>query len=128
MKYIDSVYPNLRFKKKLIDQPSYEKLGLNTLNSKNGDATIESVVNYYEAKYGEITLNKCDFQTPVFEKYKKCKESNKIPATNSDEAILSLRNTTLFENVKKSSHQKIAVIFGSEHLSGYIKLVNNDQK
>ena len=121
--FFDSTYANVKFKKPLIDQPTYEKLGLYSSNSINGDATIEDVVEYYENKFGKLQLNQCDYNTSPFEKYSTCKEKNKVSRKKSDAVILDARNEVLFKKITNSSHDKIAVIFGSEHLEGFTNLI-----
>lgn len=124
MKFIDSAYSGIKFKKSLIDQPTYEILGLDSKNSVNGDATIENLIQKYESTYGKITLTKCDFDTSIFEKYGKCKEENRISKKNSDKVVVDARNEVLFNNIKNSSYEKVGIIFGSAHLDGLENLIN----
>lgn len=127
-KLLDSLYPNVKYKKSLIDQPSYEKFGLDSQNSKNVDANSKEIIDYYEKKYGEITLTDCDYKTSVYEKYTKCKEENKIPKKQSEDAVINFRNHIVVENIKESPHQKIAVIYGEGHIEGILKKLSESEK
>jgi len=124
-KMLDSLYPNVKYKKTLIDQPSYEKLGLNSINSERSDVDVKDVINYYENKYDEIKLTDCDFNTSVYEKYTKCREENKIPKKQSDDALINFRNQIVAQNIKESSYKKIAVIYGKGHMEGILKILNS---
>ena len=49
----DSIYEGkIKYKKELIDQPTYIGLGVDTLKSRNVDVTMRDLIQYYESKYG----------------------------------------------------------------------------
>ncbi len=120
-KMIDSLYPKIQYKTKLIDQPSYFELGLNLANSSRTDRDYKDIINYYENKYGEIKLTDCDFKTSIYEKYTLCREENKIPKKQSDDALIDFRNTFVANTIKKSERKNIAIIYGKAHMEGIIK-------
>jgi len=117
-KQFKALYPNIKYEKPLIDQPSYEELGLTVENSERADADYRDVVDYYEKKYGEITLTDCDYKTSIYENYTKCKEENKVPLKQHNDVLVNFRNDIVVKNIKESPHQKIAVIYGEEHMKG----------
>jgi hypothetical protein len=105
----------IKFKEKLVNQPTYINLGLSLNNSKITDITIEDILKRYEKKYGEIVLKPCDFQTPFYEKTVcKDKVNNKI----YQEFILDERNNVVIDNILKENNNKIAIIFGEGHFIG----------
>ncbi len=122
----DSIFPNFKYKKTLIDQPSYELLGLIPENSTKADANLQDVISYYENKYGEIKLTNCDFKTSVFEKYTKCREENRIPKKQSDDVLINFRNDVVANKIKESSHTKIAIIYGRTHMDGILKALSDE--
>jgi hypothetical protein len=120
-KLIDSLFPNINYVKKMIDQPSYEEWELLPENSMRADTNLQDIISYYENKYGEIRLTDCDFKTSVFEKYTTCKEENKVPKKQSDDVLINFRNKIVVQNIKESSYKKIAVIYGKGHMEGILK-------
>jgi hypothetical protein len=113
----DSMYDGkIKYKKELIDQPAYKDMGVDSLISKNVDVTIKDMVRYYETKYGEIKLEKCDYET-VIDKKSLCK-AKPIDRKQSNDAILNFRNKHILEELQKDPHQKIAIIYGAKHFTG----------
>ena len=112
MYLIDSIY-KYKPKKKIIDQPSYAKLGVDTLSGKRVDFDLKDIIEAYESNYGVIKLEFCDYKTPYYEKstcYDK-KIDKKILKT----FILSLRNQKIISEVSLFKRKKIAIIYGAEH-------------
>ena len=113
---IDSILGNIKLKKKLINQPPYEDLGLKADFSKNVDASLKEMIDFYEAKYGEIILNDCDFSTTIYEKTT-CKDE-KIEDEILDDMVINFRNTIVVNEVIKDVSNKIAILYGKRHFIG----------
>ena len=123
-KMLDSLYPNIKYKKILVDQISYEKLALNNTNSERADVDSKQIVNFYENKYGDVKLTNCDLDSSVYEVYTKCKEENKIPKKQSNDALINFRNDFVAKKVVESPHRKVAIIYGEEHIEGILKALS----
>jgi len=118
---IDSILGDIKFKKKLVNQPSYEDLGLQPAFSKNVDATLKQMIEFYEDKYGEVVLDDCDFDTGIYEKTK-C-EDEKIERSILNDMTINFRNTIVVDEVLKDSYNKIAIIYGKGHFMGIKELL-----
>ena len=117
LRIFDSVYEGkIKYKKELIDQPLYKDMGIDSLKSKNVDVTTSALIHYYETKYGEIKLEKCEYETTM-DKKSKCygKPVNKKKASD---AIVTFRNAHIIDELKNDTHQKIAIIYGANHFIG----------
>ena len=116
---------NFEPKKELLNQPSYSSLGLDSLNSRRVDTSLEEIVNYYEKKYGNVELEPCDFETTVFEE-STCKTKLK-DKKRYDDAVVDFRNNIVATELIKESKSKIAIIYGKGHTKGIIQnLKKND--
>ena len=107
----------IKLKKKIVNQPSYTKLGLDSLNSKNVDARLIEVLNYYEKKYGEVKLEPCDFETTIHEKTI-CENDNTIKGNVKKDVMIDFRNNIVIKELLKEKKSKIAIIYGKGHLEG----------
>jgi len=116
-----TMFPNIKYEKPLIDQPSYKELGLSVENSERVDVDYKDLVDYYENKHGEIKLTDCDYKTSVYERYTKCKEGKKIPLHKRNDIIINFRNDFVVKYVKESPQEKIAIVYGAEHMKGILK-------
>ena len=117
MHFFDSIYKGkVKFKKEIFDQPSSTKFGLDNSNSKTVDVTLKEMIDYYEKKYGEIKLEPCDFEKSFYEK-PNCK--NKLVGKKiTDDVYLNFRNKNIIKTFLNDEHQKIAMIYGSDHIRG----------
>ena len=130
MYLIDSIY-KFKLKKKLIDQPKYTKLGIDSFSSKRVDLNLKDIITAYESKYGEIKLEPCDFETSVYTK-STC-NNKKTDQKIIDNLILTLRNEKIINEILQHKGKKIAMIYGEEHfieikealLSNGFKLVDD---
>lgn len=113
--WVDSVL-KIELKKKLINQPSYETMGLDASNSKNIDVSIHEMISYYEKNYSEIILEPCDINTSVY-KESSCKNTKKDKVF-AEQVILNFRNRNVINYLVKDSLQKVAIIYGSNHIPG----------
>ena len=112
MYLIDSVY-KFKLKKKIIDQPSYIKLGVDSLCGKRVDLDLKDITDAYESDYGEIKLESCDYKTPFYEK-STCNDK-KVDNKIINSLILTLRNKKIVNEVLQHKSKKIAIIYGAEH-------------
>lgn len=114
---LDSIYKGkVKFKKELIDQPSYKDLGVDSLKGRNVDVTINEIIQYYESKYGEIKLEKCDYESLINNK-SICKGKS-IRKKSVDDVILNFRNKHVIDELLKDKQTKIAIIYGANHFIG----------
>ena len=114
---IDSILlkNKIKLKKEIIDQPKYEKFGLDSLNSKNVDLSMVEIINYYEKKYQPIILEPCDFENEIYEK-PKC--PLKLSKEINDDVVLNSRNMEVIKELSTETRKKIAIIYGKGHLVG----------
>ena len=110
------IWKMFRRKYKLIGQPSYKELGIDTFNIV--DVPYNTLINSYETKYGAIILDSCDINTKLGEPY----NCNFAPKSNrmifEDEYVKKMRNTLISNTVKNSKAKKIVLIYGKYHLDG----------
>ncbi len=77
------------------------------------DIPMDELIDIYEAKYGNIQLTQCDWETDYLEKYK-CET---VPEVRADEIIMYTRNDTIEKRVYESELKKIALVYGSGHFN-----------
>ena len=113
---------NIKIDKKhrLINQPKFDELNVDTLTSKNADVTLEMMISKFEAKNGVIKLNECDIKTHLDSVYKCETLGKKIKKEFRENYIQDFRNQNLAQIINKSNSNKILVIFGSGHLEGLV--------
>ena len=112
---IDSIY-KLKYSVKIMDQPTYSVLGIDSLNGRNVDVSLNDIIIYYESRYGEIKLYDCDFKTSLFQK-SICNEKP-IKEKIKNSVFIDFRNRNVVTSLSTDRHQKIAIIYGSNHLKG----------
>lgn len=107
-------------KLKLINQPSDKEL-LRTSSYKNIDTKASILVQEFEQKYYKVILDKCDYETGIYEEY----NCEKIPTEYSkifwDEFIIKRRNQKVINKVRIMGYHKICVIYGSSHIEGMVE-------
>ncbi|RDK89092.1 hypothetical protein [Marinirhabdus gelatinilytica] len=108
----------IKFKKEIIDQPSYPELGVPSERYSNVDATLEQLVGYYENRYGPIQLDPCDFETEIFEETS-CKKMNVAREVKKD-VIEDFRNEIVLNRIDSEKEPKIVLIYGDGHTPGLI--------
>jgi len=117
LEVFDSVYKGkIKYKKEIINQPKYYKLGVDSLKSKTVDVTMKVLIDYYESKYGIINLEKCDYETSIFQK-SVCKDK-RINKKAFDDVVLHFRNKNVLTELSNDTHSKIAIIYGAKHFIG----------
>lgn len=112
MYLIDTVY-KFKLKKKVIDQPKYTALGIDSFTGKRVDINLKDIISAYESKYGEIKLEACDFETSVYKK-STCKDK-KVDRKIIDNLLLTLRNQEIVSEILINKRAKIAMVYGEEH-------------
>jgi len=106
----------LKNKYTLVDQPSYESLGVK--NFKRIDYLYNELINFYEMKYKVITLDSCDLKTDITKDYN-CETLNLAAKINfTNEIVLNTRNKLIADSLVNSGDSKIVVIYGKMHLKG----------
>lgn len=104
---------------KLISQPSYKKLEVNMEIAKNADVEINKLIDEFEKKYGEIKLNECDVNNPVYSKKYDCELLDKeLREKFKKEFMEKYRNQNLALEISNSKHKKILIIYGKNHFDG----------
>ena len=104
--------PKLLKKNKYVSQTK-ELLGIDTLNDINADITLNKLISVHEKKYGEIILNKCDYETKFYEKYK-CKNLSKYKYY----AIRYIRDSIAAQIVLDKNNPNSVLIYGRGHWYG----------
>lgn len=106
----------LKNKYTLVDQPSYESLGVK--NFKRIDYSYTELINFYEMKYKVIALDSCDLKTDIRKDYN-CETLNLTDKRNfTNDIVLNMRNKLIADSLVNSGDSKIVVIYGKMHLKG----------
>lgn len=109
-------------KYKLINQPNYSDLNLNNEKALNVDVTLNTLIDKFEEKYGEIKLNECDKNTAFDAEKYKCKPMDRgLRYVFHLEFIIDYRNEALAKKIINYERQKILVIYGKAHFDGLLK-------
>lgn len=127
-KILDSIITEKKIvlKTKIVFQPDYSEWKLNDNNSKNTDATVHELINYYESKYGEIKLEACDLAVTDVSNSTKCKKNKHSGAYET--LVLDYRNKLIANAIKNDSRPKIALIYGAGHYEGIKKILDSLDK
>lgn len=83
--------------------------GINNATDINVDLSLNKLLDLYEAKYGKINLDECDFNTPLNEKYK-CGHLNAEYTISH-----KFRDEYLIEKLLNSKDDKIVLLYGRAH-------------
>jgi hypothetical protein len=113
----------INLKHKLTNQPAYNEWDLKG-NFYIVDLNAKQIVSNVE-KEKKIVLDDCDFINDYDQPYK-CK--NKFLSKEEfDNFIIDDRNQHLANEVIKSPHKKIAIIYGKAHLKGFEEILNQNK-
>lgn len=112
---MDSIF-KLNYSVKIIDQPSYKALGIDSLNGKNADVSLKDIISFCESRYGEIKLSDCDYKTSLFQK-SICNDKP-IDKKIQRAVFVDFRNRNIINSLSKDTHRKIAIVYGSDHFKG----------
>jgi hypothetical protein len=106
-------------KHKLINQPNYKHLKVDSLNSTRADVNLTQLMNDFEKNYGEIKLDSCDYKTDFKDKDYKCKKVKRsLRKKFKNGFVKGYRNKYLAKKIFKSKKNKILVIYGDAHFHG----------
>ena len=123
MSILDSVFKG-KLKKKLISQPNYSVLGVDSLKGTNVDVNLKQLIAEFERRYGKINLEECDFKTSIHSKTV-CKDET-ITDKQKDEVILGYRNDYITSKILNGNINKLILIYGKEHFIGIRKNLQKD--
>lgn len=106
-------------KYKLINQPKYSKLNVDSITSVRADVDLIELITDFEKNNGEIKLDSCDYKFSIKSKNYKCKKVKRsLRKIFNKEYIEDYRNKYLAERIIISKKSKILVIYGDTHLYG----------
>ena len=105
-------------KHKLLNQPKYKQLKIDSLNSLRADVSIAEMIINFEENYEEIRLGSCDYETNFTEIYKCKKSKRSLRKKFRQKSIVDFRNKYLAEKINSSIKNKILVVYGGAHLIG----------
>lgn len=89
-----------------------ENIGINPKIDFNADMTYNDLIDSIEINYGKVELSDCDFNTPLYDKYK-CKKDFKGSAVYS--VTQKFRNELLKDILLNSNDKKIVLLYGKRH-------------
>ncbi|MBS9767021.1 MAG: hypothetical protein KGV44_05720 [Flavobacteriaceae bacterium] len=104
--------------KKGVLEPQDNTKFLNLVNNKDFivDYTPQRFVKEYEEEFGEIVLTKEDLALSLDEVNK-----NTVPEENKERIILDHRNKHLAKEVQQAKSNKIVILYGADHFTGFMK-------
>jgi len=108
----------VKLKKKIINQPTYKEIGLDTTNSINVDVTLSEIISYYEREYGVIELNPCDFETTIYEETTCYSYSKIMNKKKKNDVLINFRNRHVVKTLLLEKRSKIVIIYGKTHIKG----------
>ncbi|MFD1551033.1 hypothetical protein DNU06_04470 [Putridiphycobacter roseus] len=112
------------FANKLMVQPSYEIMGLDSLDY-NADANRTNFVAEFEARFGGLVLDSMDYHTHLDSAYSR---PNVVSKSKKKKIIVDYRNEVLAKNTLNSKEEKILIIFGEGHRKGFYKILKKEDK
>lgn len=96
---------------KYIQQPGYKDLGIDS-NDVRADVDYKTLISEYESRFGSITLDSIDLNTPFTENYNRKEIMNK---SQYRYVIIEYRNNNLIQLLHNSTHKKILILYGEGH-------------
>ena len=113
MDYMDN--ENEAFKslqnKKYVSQSDVD-YGVNLDTDQHADLYLEQMIELFEKRFGEITLNDCDTTTPLGKKYK----CSKVDESKEYYILNGIRDQHVLNKIEESEARKIVVVFGRIHI------------
>ncbi|MDO5510433.1 MAG: hypothetical protein Q4F57_07035 [Weeksellaceae bacterium] len=104
-------------------QPSYAKLKVDTANMVFADTQMHLIIRDWEQKHGKIELEDCDWETALTDDYE-CKHlGSQNRSIFMRDYVQSMRNDYVVHLIDSLPHDKILLVYGSAHLSGFEKLL-----
>lgn len=134
-KYIDTatniIGKNFKYrgKYKLINQPRYRLLGVDSVQAVRADIGLTELITAFEKGHKVIKLNSCDHKFKLRDKKYNCKKLNKkLLRTFENYYVKDFREKLLAKRILKSKKNKILVIYGKAHFFGlYFSLKSLDK-
>lgn len=109
-----------RGKHKLMNQPRYRDLKVDTLTAIWGDVSMNELITAFEKEHSEIKLDSCDYKFSLKDKNYKCKE--KIDRGRlidfKMKYIADYREKHLVKKIIESKKNKVLIVYGKNHYSG----------
>ncbi|MFK8297104.1 hypothetical protein ACI76O_01780 [Capnocytophaga cynodegmi] len=100
--------------KKYVGQ-TLDNTGVSQRTDTNADLRFEEIIARYEAKYGEIPLDECDYSTPLNAHYQ-CNPIPNVHRSNSKYRFTQeFRNEHLEKLLIDSKDKKILLLYGESH-------------
>lgn len=126
--YYDSISNKLAGKikykgdKKLINQPSYKILKVDTTTSVKADVELKILINEFESRHGFVQLSDCDMNTSLESTEYECETIGKeLSKKFRTEIVLDYRNEHLANRIMNFDSDKVLVIYGANHFKGLWK-------
>jgi len=91
--------------------------GVDYKNDVWNDASTKSLVDEYEKQFGEVTLETCDWETSLDDKYKCGKTSRNIV----HHLLYGLREGLMVEKLLEEKNNKIVYVVGNKHKPSLMK-------
>lgn len=117
-------------KYKLINQPNYKLLKVDSLSSIRADINLTELITDFEKNYGKIKIDSCDYKTDLKDKNYRCGKAKRgLRKKFENGYVKDYRNKYLAEQIFKSNKNKILVIYGDAHFFGLyweLNLLDND--
>ncbi|WP_293898041.1 MULTISPECIES: hypothetical protein [unclassified Sphingobacterium] len=106
---------------RIISQPDYSFFLVNYETAVNADIPKNKLLDEFEYLYGTITLDPCDYKTPLNEPYS-CKPAKTSLKNKFDrEFVMKKREENLASLVADAPQQKILILFGTSHFKGFLR-------
>ena len=103
----------------LINQPSYQKLKVDSTTAINGDVSLTELIRDFEKHHGEIPLDSCDYKVSFKDSIYPCKKAKRhVRKQFKRRYVMQFRNQSLAQKIAQSDKRKILVVFGEAHFSG----------
>lgn len=108
-----------RGKYKLINQPRYRDLKVDSLTAIWGDVSMNELITEFEKEHSEIKLDSCDYKFSLKDKNYKCKKMDKNKRRSFRMKYVSdYREKHLINKIIESKKKKVLVIYGKAHYFG----------
>lgn len=114
-------------KEKLVNQPKELRANYDTINGKNVDGNLIDVIKAYEEKFGTITLTQNDKKTPLGKMFD-IKQKQKTTKNEQNFLMLDSRNYILANEILKTTHKKIVIVYGKGHYKGLLQILQLTKK
>jgi len=102
------------FKKDKYEAQTAENMGVDKNLDIRADYSLDSLIFHYEKKFGEIVLNKCDYETPLLSKYK-CRDDKKY---SEFDLLYIIREEKLYKSILENKENNIVILYGKGHRFG----------